>query len=270
MRFQVSNLAIDAQTWRLIRTDRIIFKVLMITSIFWLVSGAIQQAVNGFAKYQLKLNDSQTGLMLSGVAIGIAVGCLLAGKVSKGEINFRVYKVGNAGIVLTLIALGIIGVMGPDLLRRIEGPLKPASAMAGVSDVESAAKETLASEGEPGSGSASTEANAAVGWHVWACGFLLFLTGVSAGLFSVPLQTFLQVRPPDEEKGRVIAAMNLFNWIGILLAAALYFVVSSIIAQAGWPQAVHFLACAGVMALLFLYRIDGKSAPPRPATGVHG
>jgi acyl-[acyl-carrier-protein]-phospholipid O-acyltransferase/long-chain-fatty-acid--[acyl-carrier-protein] ligase len=51
---------------------------------------------------------------------------------------------------------------------------------------------------------------------------LLTGLGVSAGFFAVPLQVFLQARPPKEQKGRMIGAMNLVNWIGILLAAGFY------------------------------------------------
>lgn len=46
--------------------------------------------------------------------------------------------------------------------------------------------------------------------------------GFFAGLFSVPLQVYLQAKTPHEQKGRIIAAMNLLNWIGICLASAIY------------------------------------------------
>ena len=36
------------------------------------------------------------------------------------------------------------------------------------------------------------------------------------GLFAVPLQVFMQSRPPADKKGRMIAVMNQANWIGIL------------------------------------------------------
>lgn len=259
LRFQWSNLAIDGQTWRLIREDRLIFDVLMITSVFWCIGGVIQQAVNGFAKYQLAISDHRTGRMLAGVAIGIAVGCLIAGRVSKGKINFRVYKAGNLGIIVTLLALGMLGVFGPDRQRREPAP--PAAEVA-------AADETIATiETVPAAAPAeATQPEEAPMTAIeWAYRILLILTGVSAGLFTVPLQTFLQVRPPDQEKGRVIAAMNLFNWIGILLAAAMYFLVSFAIDILHLPQAVHFLACAIVMTFLFLFRIDSSRSPT-----VHG
>ena len=52
--------------------------------------------------------------------------------------------------------------------------------------------------------------------------FTLAGLGLFAGLFVVPLQVFMQSRPPEDQKGRMIGAMNLVNWIGILLAAGFY------------------------------------------------
>lgn len=64
------------------------------------------------------------------------------------------------------------------------------------------------------------------GWTAREYGFaaapLLVLLGVSAGLYAVPLQVFLQSRPPADQKGRMIGTMNLFTWIGILFSAVTY------------------------------------------------
>lgn len=51
---------------------------------------------------------------------------------------------------------------------------------------------------------------------------LFFGLGIATGLFAVPLQTFLQTRPPDAIKGRMIGTMNFFNFGGILLGAVVY------------------------------------------------
>ena len=47
----------------------------------------------------------------------------------------------------------------------------------------------------------------------------LIFSGFFAGLFALPVQVYLQARPPQSVKGRVIGAMNLVNWIAIVLAA---------------------------------------------------
>lgn len=57
-------------------------------------------------------------------------------------------------------------------------------------------------------------------------GSLCMLTalGVFTGMFAVPLQVFIQSRPPEGLKGRMVGTQNLLNWIGIFLSAGIYFV----------------------------------------------
>ena len=56
----------------------------------------------------------------------------------------------------------------------------------------------------------------------WAARATMTGLGFSAGFFIVPLQVFLQARPPKDQKGRMIGAMNLVNWIAIVLSAVFY------------------------------------------------
>ena len=46
---------------------------------------------------------------------------------------------------------------------------------------------------------------------------LLFFTGAAGGILLVPLEAFIQARPPADRKGQVIAAANCTAFIGILL-----------------------------------------------------
>jgi len=52
----------------------------------------------------------------------------------------------------------------------------------------------------------------------------LFLLGIFGGFFILPLQTYIQQRSPNKEKGKFIATSNIFNFIGIFFASiALWF-----------------------------------------------
>jgi acyl-[acyl-carrier-protein]-phospholipid O-acyltransferase/long-chain-fatty-acid--[acyl-carrier-protein] ligase len=62
----------------------------------------------------------------------------------------------------------------------------------------------------------------------------LLALGVFTGLFAVPVQVFIQSRPPDGLKGRIIAVMNQANWLLILLSSAAYEFV--FIPALGWLQ----------------------------------
>ncbi len=59
---------------------------------------------------------------------------------------------------------------------------------------------------------------------VWAS-FLLFALGVSAGLFSVPLEAFMQHRSPRKQRGAILAAANFLVFGGVFLSALLYAVL---------------------------------------------
>lgn len=84
---------------------------------------------------------------------------------------------------------------------------------------------------------------------VWGTAATLAITGLFAGFFSVPLQVYLQAKTPHEQKGRIIAAMNLLNWIGICLSSLIYGVANQLlVVTAGLPPASTF----GVAALLML------------------
>lgn len=56
----------------------------------------------------------------------------------------------------------------------------------------------------------------------WVARGLLVGVGLFAGFFYVPLAVLMQARPPAALKGRMIGAMNLLNWIGIVIAAVFF------------------------------------------------
>src|SRR4029079_7288463 len=59
------------------------------------------------------------------------------------------------------------------------------------------------------------------GGFIWAC-VLLFTLGVSAALFNVPLEAYLQDRSPRESRGRILAASNFLTFSGVCAASFLF------------------------------------------------
>lgn len=53
---------------------------------------------------------------------------------------------------------------------------------------------------------------------------LIFLTGVSAGMFIVPVHALIQLRSPNKTRGQVIAASGFLGWVGVLLSAVILYV----------------------------------------------
>ncbi|MEX0819337.1 MAG: MFS transporter [Pirellulaceae bacterium] len=84
---------------------------------------------------------------------------------------------------------------------------------------------------------------------------VLPLLGVAAGFFAIPVQVFIQSRPPKDQKGRMIAVMNFVNFIAILLSGVLYSLFDRIVEGQGWPRSAIFAMMAAiVLPLAILYR----------------
>jgi acyl-[acyl-carrier-protein]-phospholipid O-acyltransferase/long-chain-fatty-acid--[acyl-carrier-protein] ligase len=176
---RASSFSIDRDTFQILKSDRELRIVLLISCLFWFMGGVLVPTVNDFGKTQMGYDDLITSLLAAMLGVGIAAGCVLAGQLSHERINFSLVTRGAWGMALMLVLMSLV-------------PHVPA--------LRSTA--------------------------VYVTGLLLLLLGASAGIFVVPLQVFLQARPPAEMKGRMIGAMNLMNWIAILLAAAGYAVCS--------------------------------------------
>lgn len=55
---------------------------------------------------------------------------------------------------------------------------------------------------------------------------VILVLGLSAGLFIIPLQAFIQLRSPDDKRGEILAASVFLNWVGVLMAAGITYVFS--------------------------------------------
>jgi MFS family permease len=211
-KFDPQALFVSADTRRLIRSDRPLRTALLVSSLFWFCGGVVQPAVNAVGKQHVFVGlpdadkDIRTSILVACLAIGIAIGCPLAGAASRGKADFRLTIGGAWGIVACLLALAVAGGWGPPG-PALEQPIRG----------------------------------------------LLILLGVSTGFFTVPLQVFLQSRPPATQKGRVIGAMNLIQWVGILCAAVYYQVCNMVRDAAGWPLSTLFAATALVILPVALF-----------------
>lgn len=219
--FTPGALFISAETWRMFRLDRPLFHVLLISSLFWFLGGVIQPTVNAFGTLQIHYGAARTSALVVCMAIGIMFGCLWAGGASKGRIRFGFVTLGAWGIVVCLAALAVLG--------------------AGEGSAVSTERSTAATDSTTTASAQTSAAGASVGEMVkplqpesfvavlvpssrfeWIVRGLLIGVGLFAGFFYVPLAVFMQARPPAALKGRMIGAMNLVNWIGIMLSAVFY------------------------------------------------
>ena len=92
---------------------------------------------------------------------------------------------------------------------------------------------------------------------LWAA-ILLFFLGTSAGLFSVPLEAFLQHRSPRQTRGSILAAANQLTFTGICVASLLFAVLrmpvttaSGEAAELYTPQEIFLIAGAMTVPVFF-------------------
>ncbi|QDU97162.1 MFS transporter [Lignipirellula cremea] len=81
----------------------------------------------------------------------------------------------------------------------------------------------------------------------------LLLLGVFTGMFAVPLQVFIQSRPPEGMKGRLIATVNLANWVAIVAAALVYFVMTELLRHFLWAPSTSFAFIALLLLPLAIF-----------------
>jgi MFS family permease len=90
----------------------------------------------------------------------------------------------------------------------------------------------------------------------------LILLGVSAALYAIPLQVFLQSRPPSALKGRIIAVMNQANFLGILIAGPMYQLFERLASWFSWPVcSIFWMMAALLVPMALLYRLEPRSTP---------
>src|SRR6202035_3918211 len=79
------------------------------------------------------------------------------------------------------------------------------------------------------------------GLAIWPVRLDLCLLGFFGGFYAVPLNALIQHRPSPEHKGGVIAAANLLSFVGVFVAAGVYFALST---AAHFPPGRIFIAGA--------------------------
>jgi len=92
--------------------------------------------------------------------------------------------------------------------------------------------------------------NAGFAGVMWNLGLL----GLFGGIYSVPVNAIIQYRPDAANKGKIIAAATLLSWIGILLAAGVYFLLKAVLKFTP-PQMFLFGAVLSLGASIYCLKL---------------
>jgi len=74
-------------------------------SMFWLIGGMLQMNLVIHCKQTLRISTTITGIVMAIAAVGIASGCILAGKLSKKNRNMHIIFFGLTGMVILLLLI---------------------------------------------------------------------------------------------------------------------------------------------------------------------
>lgn len=85
----------------------------------------------------------------------------------------------------------------------------------------------------------------ALDYHPNTTRVLVFLAGMGAGLFIIPVEAFIQYRAPRDSMGAIMALNGFLSWIGVLLAGVFMFGLSFIPV---WQPSYAF-ALLGILTL---------------------
>src|SRR5579859_2245524 len=97
-RFRANFLADLWQQLRLIREDNVLALCIAGNTFFFLIAALMTNNIYFFGHDYLQLHDTQNGLLLAAVAVGIGVGSLIAGYVSGYHIEYGLIPLGAIGM----------------------------------------------------------------------------------------------------------------------------------------------------------------------------
>ena len=109
LRYQWSSWLVPAEIIQLLRRDRELCWAILVVAIFWMVGGMVLQTVNALGKTQLGLDEFRTSILAASIGVGMAIGCMAGGYMSRNRVNRNVVTTGAIGLVLTLLLMSLPG-----------------------------------------------------------------------------------------------------------------------------------------------------------------
>jgi acyl-[acyl-carrier-protein]-phospholipid O-acyltransferase/long-chain-fatty-acid--[acyl-carrier-protein] ligase len=109
LRYHWSAWGISRDILQLLRQDSRLLWALFAMAMFWMIGGMVLPAVNALGKTQLGLEEGPTSILSASIGLGIAVGCMLGGYLSRERVSRPVVVSGAVGTVVTLALMCLPG-----------------------------------------------------------------------------------------------------------------------------------------------------------------
>ena len=250
------------ETWSNLSTlyrNRPLFLAALGMAYFWLLGSMAQSGVVEFGKNELQLFDEELWKLQVMLILGVASGSIVAGLWSAGKVELGIVTVGAVGMAISATMLSVVGwsiepplpehVQQTEIRRdaeRTEAREKAEqqrfekrhrNSADAVKPPEAPPEAIKKPRWPPLSVYPEFRTASAVSAMKWAC-ICLFVLGLSAGMFNIPLEAFLQHRSDPKLVGLNIAASNFLVFSFILGSAGLYYVMRE---MSGLSSSVIFL-----------------------------
>lgn len=222
---------------------RRLFWIAMASSFFWGLGALAQINIDKYATEYLNVRQDWAMALLVALSAGLALGALLPGRLSRGKIDLKLVPIGAFLIMLFCLILGFTP------YESIPAGMKAASP-------------------------------ASFGFVFGAA--VLFLMGLSAGMYDIPLVATLQMDSPQESRGRILAAYNFFSFTAMALAAIVQMALASApigetriatgseeVVRTGLNGANIWFVCALITLPVFILTLRAFIPKGRRADSVH-
>lgn len=198
--------------------DRVLFNVVLGYIYFWFASTMTRNALVTFSSGTLGLSAAPTTALMGMVGIGIAIGAVSAGYMSRSKIELGLVPLGSVGLAISAMLVAVPpGVFNTWLFH-------PAAAVLGAVGLKSIVAAPIVAI----TGALGFDSSPEMAPYMLLLMFISMSMGFWAGVFDVPLSASIQQRAPHGSKGGVIAATNMMTWFGIAGASAFLMLLGGI------------------------------------------
>ncbi|MDX1635984.1 MAG: MFS transporter, partial [Marinobacter sp.] len=205
------------ETWHLMamaRENHSVLLSIMAISWFWFLGAAYLTQFPNFAKTELVGDETVVTLLLAIFTIGIAVGSMLCERLSGHRVELGIVPIGSLGLSL----------FGIDLYLHMPAPAAAVDWWTVLSD---GAYRRIALD--------------------------LLGIGIFGGLFIVPLYAFVQHETPTDKRARIIAALNVFNALFMVVSALMGVLMLGVIGLS-IPEFFLVLSIMNLVVAGFVYQ----------------
>ena len=115
LKFSLTDWFVEPRIWKIVVGDKLLFKVLIVYSIFWFGGGVIALTITLVGQVQMKLPETITALFNASMGLGIGLGSVSAAIISKKDVRLILVKIGSIGLCIGMAAASIVAIVPMDV-----------------------------------------------------------------------------------------------------------------------------------------------------------